>query len=249
MKRIATEFFAEVRRQIDPLGAIWIAFVIAASLCQHAQSADPPAAPMVVKAPTIEDVLKARADAVAAAKKVVDIEAAFNKELAKLGVKPIGPFGLGKQGPPGPQGPAGPQGPRGEKGDKGDKGDSGGIIPPPPPVDPTAPIPFDGFRVLILYETADTMTAAQQGSIWSKQVRDYLNTHCPVGPDNKTREWRVYDKDTALDGERLLWQDAAKRKRTSLPWVIVSNGKTGYEGPLPANKDSMLELLKKFGGP
>ena len=120
--------------------------------------------------------------------------------------------------------------------------------PKPDPVDPSAPIPAPGLRVLIVYESADLAkyTPAQNGILFSAKAREYLNAACVVGPDNKTREYRIWDKDTATDGESKLWQDAMKRDRKSVPWVIVSNGKTGYEGPLPANTDEFLTLVKRF---
>lgn len=119
-----------------------------------------------------------------------------------------------------------------------------GPTPPPSP----APIPADGFRVLIVYETADRLPQEQQAILYSKVVRDYLNAKCVLGPDNKTREWRIYDKDIATDGESKIWQDAMKRPRSKLPWIVISTGKVGYEGPLPDTVDAALELLKKFGG-
>ncbi len=126
-------------------------------------------------------------------------------------------------------------------------------IPPVPPVPPLppAPIPDKGLRVLIVYETADLSKydKGQQQIIYAKSVRDYLNSKCPVGADGKTKEWRMWDFDIAADGESKLWQDAFKRKpaRDKLPWLIVSDGKSGYEGPLPATVADMLALLRKYG--
>jgi hypothetical protein len=45
-----------------------------------------------------------------------------------------------------------------------------------------------------------------------------------------------------------IWEKAMARPRTTVPWLIISNGVTGYEGPLPANKAAMMELLGKHGG-
>ncbi len=83
--------------------------------------------------------------------------------------------------------------------------------------------------------------------IYAKSVRDYLNAKCVLGADNKTREWRMWDKDVDATAESQLWQDALKRPRKSTPWIIVSNGKTGYEGPLPEGWVDTLALLKKYG--
>ena len=125
-------------------------------------------------------------------------------------------------------------------------------LPPDPIPDPISdvPIPYPGFRVLVVYETADLtkMPAAQQNVLFTKVVRDYLNEKCIAGADGKTKEWRMWDKDVATQGETKLWQDAMKRSRKSIPWIVISTGKTGYEGPLPADVPAAMELLKKFGG-
>lgn len=120
---------------------------------------------------------------------------------------------------------------------------------PVDPVDPAAPIPAAGLRVLIVFESADLakMPPAQSAAIYSAKVREYLNANCVVGTDaHQTREWRMWDQDTDVSGESKLWQDAMKRPRKSIPWVIVSNGRTGFEGPLPANADELLALVRKY---
>lgn len=125
-----------------------------------------------------------------------------------------------------------------------------GPVPPGPTPDPAAPFAgLTGLRVLVVYESGDLskLSAAQQGAIYARSVRDYLNAKCPVGPDGKTREWRMYDADADLSGEAKTWQDALKLPRTGLPWVYVGNGTAGYSGPLPADADAMLALLKKYG--
>lgn len=126
-----------------------------------------------------------------------------------------------------------------------------GPNPPGPTPDKTAPFAgLQGLRVLVVYESGDLskLSIAQQGAIYAKSVRDYLNQKCPAGPDGKTREWRMYDTDVDLTGESKTWQDAMKLPRTGLPWVYVGNGTAGYSGPLPASADDMLALLRKFGG-
>jgi len=125
-------------------------------------------------------------------------------------------------------------------------------IPPVPPPDPPspAPIPVAGFRVLIVYESGDLtkMPAAQQAILYSKTLRDYLNVKCVAGPDSKTREWRIFDKDVDTSGESAVWQAVMKRPRSAVPWIVISDGKAGHEGPLPATVDETLALLKKWGG-
>ena len=120
---------------------------------------------------------------------------------------------------------------------------------PNPPVPPgPAPIPVDGLRVLIVYESADLakLSISQQAIVYGKTMRDLLNDKCVVGPDGKTREWRFWDKDVDVSAESKLWQDAMKRDRKTLPWLIISNGKAGFEGPLPGTTGEMTTLLAKY---
>lgn len=124
-----------------------------------------------------------------------------------------------------------------------------GPTPTPEPT-PDAPIPVAGFRVLVVYETGEVakLPKEQAAVLYAKQVRDYLNSKCVTGADSKTREWRIWDKDVDASGEAKHWQAALARNRKGVPWIIISDGKTGFEGPLPASVDEMLRLLKKYGG-
>jgi hypothetical protein len=124
---------------------------------------------------------------------------------------------------------------------------------PPTPTPPTptpSPIPGDGLRVLIVYESAELskLPPAQATVLYSPEVRGYLDTHCAKGPDGKTPEWRVWDQNVPTGAEAKAWQDAMARKRDRLPWLVVGNGKAGFEGPLPATVDETLMLLKLYGG-
>lgn len=134
-----------------------------------------------------------------------------------------------------------------------------GPDPKPPDPSPTpAPIPEAGFRVLVVLESADAskLPAAQLNALSAKATIDYLNTKTVKGPDGKTGEWRIWDQNVDLSGERPLWQgamtralsDFIKSKGAALPWLLISDGKTGYSGPLPASTTELLQLLKKYGG-
>lgn len=128
----------------------------------------------------------------------------------------------------------------------------GEVAPAPKPPEPinVAPIPVDGFRVLFVVETADAskLPKEQLAILTSHDVRAYLNAKCVLGADGKTREWRQWDKDVSIEGEAAHWKAAMGRKRDSLPWLIISDGKTGYEGPLPMTIADTLKLLKQFAG-
>lgn len=125
-----------------------------------------------------------------------------------------------------------------------------GPNPPGPNPPGPAPIPTSGLRVLMVFETLDKgkMPKGQVNIAYAKAVRDYLNSKCVVGADGKTKEYRMWDKDVDTTEEGKVWQDAMKRERKSLPWILISDGIKGYEGPLPATVDDTLTLLKKYGG-
>lgn len=131
-----------------------------------------------------------------------------------------------------------------------------GPRPPPVPPGPTPqpdivpPIPALGFRVLIVYETGDLpkYPKGQLATLYGKEVRDYLSAKCVKGDDGKTAEWRIWDADVSTAGESKLWQDAMKRPRGKPPTILISDGKTGYEGPLPNTIEETLSLLKRYGG-
>lgn len=121
---------------------------------------------------------------------------------------------------------------------------------PTPPTPTAAPFPCDGLHVLIVFDAATetSLPAAQQAVLYAKAVRDYLDAKCPAGPDGKTREWRIYPATTDVSAEGKVWAAAMGVKRAALPWVVISDGKTGFSGALPATVDDTLALLKKYGG-
>lgn len=121
---------------------------------------------------------------------------------------------------------------------------------PPPTPDPVnpAPIPEPGLRVLIVYDfgTASSLPPAQDAILRSQKLWDYARENCVKGPDGKTPEMRIYHSQVNTANETELWKKAWARPRKSLPWILVSNGKTGYEGPLPADTDQTIALIRKY---
>lgn len=120
------------------------------------------------------------------------------------------------------------------------------VDPPQPKVDP--PIAGDGLKVLVVFaeDKQNNLPAGQQAILYGKEMRDFLNSKCVAGPDGKTKEFRIWDKDTDATGESKQWQDAFKRNRTEVPWLVISNGKTGFEGPLPKTVSETIELIKRY---
>lgn len=114
---------------------------------------------------------------------------------------------------------------------------------PDPKPDQAAPIAAEGFRVLIVYESSQALSPAQNAILYGQQIRQFFSQHC-VKVDG-TPESRIWDKDADTKDAPKHWADALKRPRTSLPWIVVSNGKTGFEGPLPGTVEETLSLLKR----
>jgi len=111
-------------------------------------------------------------------------------------------------------------------------------IPPPVVVDP--PLPVTGLHVLIVEEMDDrrVLPASQVSIFTSTKLRDWF--------DANNVQWRMFDDDTDLSLTEQKWQDAMGRPRTATPWIVCSNGQTGYEGPLPKSVDELITLLEKY---
>ena len=101
---------------------------------------------------------------------------------------------------------------------------------------------------MVVYESDEmnTYPPAQVAILYDKSLRIYLDSVTTLGPDKKTHEYRFWDKDIILVNEEQLWKDAMARSHPQLPWLLVSNGVTGYEGPLPANTADTKALIKKY---
>lgn len=125
--------------------------------------------------------------------------------------------------------------------------------PDPEPVDP-APIKAPGFRVLILYESSKLkqLPKEQYNILYAKEVQDWLTTNTTKDAENPKGSAYMWDANAYTDDvfakakTPKYWIDAYKRPRQSLPWLLISNGNTGYDGPLPATVAETIALLNKF---
>lgn len=102
-----------------------------------------------------------------------------------------------------------------------------------------------GVRVFIVEETADRprLPANQQAIFASVPLRQYLKAHCVTGPDGAPA-FRIIDKDAELTGD---WRATLRaHPPRSYPWLYVSNGKSGYSGPLPNSVDELISLIKPY---
>lgn len=126
-----------------------------------------------------------------------------------------------------------------------------GPVPPgPTPPGPTPPPgPVQSFRVALIYESNDTITAAQNSVIYGKVVEEFLTAK--TTKDGTSNGWRRRDKDAPADGDTATWNalwGAVKPKVTATPCVAVEvNGKVTIE-PLPASPDAAIALFKTYLG-
>jgi hypothetical protein len=79
-------------------------------------------------------------------------------------------------------------------------------------------------------------------------VRDYLNSHSDR--EDGTPTWRLFDKDQDVSGESKAWQDElAVMRAEPTPSIAIKSGRRWTKPqPLPKDSDSLLKLLKKYGG-
>lgn len=108
--------------------------------------------------------------------------------------------------------------------------------PPVPPKPDDSPLNGSGARVLFIVETTTgepLLPSSQKNEIFGKEIADYLNAKCVK--EGSSAAWRVYDKDqTFAANSPPWWKLAMSRPRTSLPWLIVTNGTRTIEIPMPA---------------
>ena len=121
--------------------------------------------------------------------------------------------------------------------------------PDPKPVDPVEPAKVETFRVLLVYESAAVLPAAQFGVLYGREVEELLTKTCTK--DGTRNGWRRLDKDATTDNDsetfNALWA-AVKPKVTRVPCVAIEVNGTVTIEPLPASVPDALALLKKYAG-
>ena len=105
------------------------------------------------------------------------------------------------------------------------------------------------LRVLIVHEQADKhkLPHQQVAILSSTTIREYLDRKCVKETGDKPAR-RTWDQHTDVSRESEVWKKLMAQPRVSLPWIYIGNGTSGYSGPLPANVEDVLTLLKKYGG-
>ncbi len=103
------------------------------------------------------------------------------------------------------------------------------------PIMPVDPFPGEGKRLLIVYQTEQAMSNAppsQSIIMLSTRLRKWL--------DGNAIEYRFLDADVTIQTGDKKWSEALSIPRQSYPWVMYSNGVTGFSKPL----QSSIEELK-----
>ena len=103
-----------------------------------------------------------------------------------------------------------------------------------------APIAASGYNVLVVEETADrgALPPEQLAALTSTTIREWI--------EKQPGTVLVVDKDADVSVLTEPWQQAFRRPHATLPWIVVSNGVTGYEGPLPGTVDELQALLERY---
>lgn len=117
------------------------------------------------------------------------------------------------------------------------------VTPPPPPPPYVGPV-----SVLIIEdeEARFLLPQWQRDQMASPEVRGYVATHGAKTTDGVTPDFRILGVGQNVENEHAFWREGMARPRTKTPWVIITNGQRGTEGPLPQN---LLDEVKKYGGP
>jgi hypothetical protein len=107
------------------------------------------------------------------------------------------------------------------------------------------PFECEGLHVLVIEdETArKSMTSKQIAAFEGADVRDWT--------DKNAKEFLVLDKDadkaSMSKWTKDAWEVYEKAEGKKLPWVVLSNGKTGTSEAYPANPADAIALLSKYG--
>jgi hypothetical protein len=120
------------------------------------------------------------------------------------------------------------------------------------PTPNVAPIKQPGLRVMMLYDAA-MLKPEDQGGYTLKQrsvldsaiIREYLNQQCAKDQATGTPEYRIFNINSPVTDDLDWVKEQMAIERKVLPWLLVSNGKTGYEGVITNIEDTMA-IIKKY---
>lgn len=115
----------------------------------------------------------------------------------------------------------------------------GGSLPNILPTPDTAPFPADGLHVLGVYQDSSEkrLTKDQRAILYGAEIREFLEA---VACDDC---FRMLDADSDMTHAEQVWKDAMSVPRASEPWVVISNGRTGFSGPLDMTAEEFKSLV------
>jgi len=120
---------------------------------------------------------------------------------------------------------------------------------PPPPVDPIIPKPkpvVTSFRVALVFESGQTMTAAQTNVFYGGVVEEWMTANCTGGKAG----WRRRDRNADGDADQKfneMWT-AAKPALTTTPCVVVEVNKKIEIIPFEPTPAAMVAKLAEYKG-
>lgn len=123
-------------------------------------------------------------------------------------------------------------------------------------VDPTPPAPVpnvEGLHVLFIEESSKRkdLTEGQRFALFAKDptnsLRAYAESHCHKYGNDVA--FRVIDKESPVGMDQPWVVQAMALPHDKIPWMIVSNGKAGFSGPMPEKEEDIIAIVKKYGGP
>lgn len=108
---------------------------------------------------------------------------------------------------------------------------------------PFSPPPVKSSLVLIVEET-EARTAELATILNGEALENHLQAKWKD-------QWRVLDKDADLSHVDDQWKEAMAAAKGhegfTPPWLLVSNGKSGWQGPLPAeNAEAVIAKLGEY---
>lgn len=106
-----------------------------------------------------------------------------------------------------------------------------------------SPAPVSTPVVLIVEET-EARTPELATILNGEKLESYLQS-------NWQGKWRVLDQDADMQHADASWQaalQAAKgHERFKPPWLLVSNGRSGWQGPLPTDSaEAVIAAIKPY---
>lgn len=103
-----------------------------------------------------------------------------------------------------------------------------------------------GLHVLVVYESANASSEKYVTDIiGSPLIRNYVRSK---SESNGVANIRFWDQHVKVEQCHPVFCNLFKRERSQVPWVVIRNDASVYEGPLPVNVTLFLELLKRYGG-